>query len=54
MYPLTADVSGVLAAARDRQAAHIRRGFVWLFRIMRQRWHLVAAGRPLDSAGAIR
>jgi hypothetical protein len=54
MYPLTADVSGVLAAARDRQAADISRGFGWLFRMVRQMWRRPAADSPLDSVGAIR
>ena len=52
-YPLTADLSGVLAAAQQERAADIWRFIAWLFRA---RWlpGRLVADKPLDSATIVR
>jgi hypothetical protein len=53
-YPLTADLSGVLAAARQLRADDTRRAFSRLARLVQRLRRYLLEDKPLDSAGAIR
>ncbi len=52
-YPLTADLAGVLAAARQERAADVRRFFAWLFSAG-WLWRRRSDDKPLDSAAPVR
>ncbi len=48
-HPLTADLAGVLEAARQERAEDLGRLFAWLWRLIRP-----AGQQPLDTASLVR